>query len=239
MKMINFHNKISDKALILLSGGLDSAVAAYFFHNSGIELDALTFVNKERGIDCTETKCAKTLARRLGIKHIIMDISCLIGAVEDLPEERLAFKGMSSDSSSLKAKSIPFGVEIMHIIAMMYAGTHGINKIIWAVHLDDFKNEVGLKTAYEYINAIENLSMVRMHKKCKIETPFILMSKGEIVSLGQKFKVPFEDTSSCVVNIDRPEHCGKCEGCLQRIAAFKIAEQYCDKTVLELNKKRR
>jgi 7-cyano-7-deazaguanine synthase len=211
---------ITNKAVILLSGGLDSAVSAYLYHKQGVELYGLTFVNRELGIDCVEVRCAKKIASGLGIRHKIADVSFLIDLVDDIPSLISSFKGVDENYMPPRVKVVPFGVEIMHFTAMFYAVSHDIQTIVWSIHLDDFVNKTSTENIKEYIGIIERIS-IRKRMKCIIETPLLLMQKTEIVSLGKELGIPFNDTFSCLVNTDEFEHCGKCERCLQRITAFQ------------------
>lgn len=122
------------KAVILLSGGLDSAVSAHLLHKQNVELHALTFISSDfQGINSSEAKCAMIIASQLGIKHKIVDLSCLSGLCQNSSNMKLSIKKVTHRHE----KAIPFGIEIMLTASVMYAAGHGIKRIIWSIQLDD------------------------------------------------------------------------------------------------------
>lgn len=209
---------VNNQAIILLSGGIDSAVSAYFHHENGVNLHALTFtINDGFATGKSSIRCAREIASKLNLKHIIIDLSCLLPLVNDaLNCDNIINKIQRRD------RAIPFGVELILLSSKMYAVTHKIKRIIWSINRDDIGDQMPLQNIAEYVNIFDRLTRFRRGgDDCKIETPMITMRKTEIIYLGEKLGVPFENTFSCLFARDEMVHCGKCEQCIQRIYAFE------------------
>jgi len=109
----------------------------------------------------------------------------------------------------------------MHIGAMFYAVNHGASRVLWSIHADDLKDS-NHEEVLRYLDFIEKIVRLRSGTTCRLEAPFLSFHKNEVIELGSKLKIPFEDTFSCLEN-DTRVHCGKCEQCVKRIEAFRKA----------------
>lgn len=209
---------INNRGVILLSGGIDSAVSAYLLRKQETELEALTFVIDDGSMtSISDLKCAKIIASKLKLQHTIIDFSCLIPLLNGFLN-----KEESDHKIERKDRAIPFGVEMMLIAALMYATTRSIGKIVWSINRDDIGNKMTPNDISEYIKYFEKLTRFRKCDiLCKIEMPLLLMKKNEVVSLGERLGVQFDDTFSCLFAHSEMIHCGKCEQCIQRINAFE------------------
>lgn len=213
---------INNRAVILLSGGVDSAVSAYLLSRQAIELEALTFIIEDGSMtSISDLKCAKMIASKLKLQHTIIDFSCLIPLLNGFLN-----KEESDSKIERKDRAIPFGVEMMLIAALMYATTHNIERIIWSINRDDIGSKMTPNDISEYIRCFEKLTRFRKSDiSCKIETPLLLMKKTEVVSFGERLGVQFENTFSCLLAHSEMIHCGKCEQCIQRTKAFEILKK--------------
>lgn len=202
-----------EKTVILLSGGMDSAVAAYSLKQQEIELYALTFTANFYKTSRIETDCAKKIASILGIRHTIVDFSCLSTIIDIDYFNKVDSYAMTHVRR--RDIAVPFGAELMLMSAIMYASYNNVKKIVWAIQFDD----IGKKSAdsiEKYISLFDKLIKIKRLNQCRIETPFLRMKKSEVAILGLKLNVPFDITFSCLVEADKLVHCGVCEQCLQR-----------------------
>lgn len=221
MKTIESSN---NQAVILLSGGIDSAVSAYLYHKKDVNLHALTFVISDGyATSVSDLKCAKKIVSRLGLEHTIIDLSCLLPLIHGF-FDNVSNHGNQQAIRGIKRKdrAIPFGVEMMLVAASMYAATHDIKRIVWSINRDDIGDKLNPSDISAFIEIFKNFIGFRNgDRSCKIETPLIAMRKTEVVSLGTKLNVPFNDTFSCLLARNEMVHCGECEQCIQRSKAFE------------------
>jgi len=212
---------LANECLVLLSGGPDSAVAAYLYHNKGYKIHSLTLINRERRSNCTEVECAKMIALKINAKQTFIDLSFITETFKEFPNMVFSVGGNAGGCCPPNMITAPLSVETMHIIAMMYAVAHNIKTIIWSMHQDDLETE-SLSEFQEYLLYLTKIVRIRTKKLCLIETPFLTTSKSDVLLLGKKLGVSFEQTFSCAES-ESFVHCGKCYQCTKRIAAFKKA----------------
>jgi len=222
-------SKNPEKAVVLLSGGLDSATALAIARNEGFECFALSFRYGQR--HATEIESAKKIARSLSaVEHRIIDIdlsafggSALIDPGLDVPKNR---------DESAAANEIPITyVPARNTIFLSYA-------LAWAEVLNCFDIFIGVNavdySGYpdcrdEFINAFEktaNLATAAavQHKgKYIIHTPIIEMTKAQIILRGNELGVDFALTHSCYDPDEKGSPCGRCDSCRLRLKGFAEA----------------
>jgi 7-cyano-7-deazaguanine synthase len=202
---------MDDRHLILLSGGIDSVVLAYFAKDKGMNLHEGLFFDYDQDPVNKELYCARRCAINIGFPLQIFDVAGL----------RKSFSGtFKSDYHLFMAESCNCGDPMAaYGIAATYAVLIGVPKIIVGVHKDDLVNIPNIKEFFNHFNSALSL----LHQvKFELITPFIDMSKAEVVKLGKSLKVPFEETWVCYRR--QYEHCGECPGCQKRKQAFKTAK---------------
>ena len=216
------------KKLILFSGGPDSTSAVYILKDQ-YDLQLLTLVDNQRTKNICEVELASKTAKSLGLSHKIFDISHFNELFSDLPFTLVGLGGGNKpgkrEPSMSKIKCVPDGkyeaplsIQFLHTIGAMYAISHGYSSMIWAVHKDDdIISEQWIK------NYTESLSESFRHSGFDfcIETPFIHLTKAELIIQGIKNGMDIETTYSCLVNTDFT-HCGQCEGCREREKALSF-----------------
>jgi len=214
------------KAVVLLSGGLDSCVAATIAKREYGELSALTFSygqSHER-----EIKSAKNVAGHLKIReHKVMSIdssifskSSLVGKPTLIPQREL---------EEIKEKEIPLTyVPARNIIFLSYALAYAENSDADAVFIGanaiDYSGYPDCRP--EFIEAFQKVADVGTKKgvegkRVKIKAPLIHMTKAEIIKKGMEIKAPFHLTWSCYRGGEKA--CGRCDSCLLRLKGFQEA----------------
>lgn len=208
------------KAIILLSGGIDSATALYLAKNKGFKPLALIFDYGQR--HKKEVDCAKKIADSTGSAYRVMKLnlphkgSSLLDKKARLPGKR-SFKEIKQ--KGIPSTYVPGRNLIFLSIAASFAESVKAEAIFIGAHTEDYSGypdcrEVFLKDFKRAVN-----SGTKSGKNIRIYAPLINKSKKEIVKIGQRLKVPFEYTWSCYKGGKLP--CGVCDSCIFRKKAFK------------------
>lgn len=211
------------KAVVLLSGGLDSTTALYLAKKEGFEIYAVSFDYGQR--HDKEIECAKKIAEEAQVKeHIIVTTnmnawggSALTDSSIDVPDyERTA---------GIPVTYVPARNMIFLSYAASYAEVVGAQDIFIGVSEVDYSGYVDCRQ--EFIEAMEKVinlgtvCAVEEGRKIKIHAPFMHMSKAEEIKLGTSLGVDYGLTWSCYKG--GVKACGKCDSCTLRLRAFKEA----------------
>ena len=212
------------KAVVMLSGGLDSATTAWVAKRECSELYALTFnygQTHRREIDC-----ALKLGSLLGVvehKVVELPLSQIIGSYsslfdkENIPKEGLGVIG------GIPSTWVPQRNSIFLAVAFSWAEVVGADKVYAGMNEVDYSGYPDCRPEFlKAINIALNLAsrrFIETGQGITLVTPLIGMSKSRIVSLGLKLGVPYQNTTSCYSGEE--EACGKCDSCLIRRRAFR------------------
>lgn len=209
------------KAVVLLSGGLDSTTLLYWVVNEGYEPHVLSFDYGQR--HKKELGFAKKTCEKLGAEHKTIDItsmhellsgSALIDEGIKVPEEHYSHE-------SQKATIVPNRNAIMLNIAIGYAVSLGADRVFYAAHYND--REIYPDCRAEFINSQnETAKLANDTPELEIIAPFVGKTKADIVKIAGELGVPFEDTWSCYKG--GRKHCGVCGTCRERIEAFELSK---------------
>jgi 7-cyano-7-deazaguanine synthase len=207
--------KQTEKCVVVLSGGPDSATVAYWARAQGYQIYPITFNYGQ--IAEKETVCAQKIAQTLGVTTKIIDLS----ALKDI------FSGVTSLcnteiplTSEFSAPIIvPFRNAIFLSAAVAYAVTVGADKIFYGAQGSDEPFYPDCRR--EFYEAFEKAARLGTCQEITIQAPFSDLKKSEVIKEGTKLGVPFELTWSCY--LDGTKHCGKCESCVNRKKAFQQA----------------
>jgi 7-cyano-7-deazaguanine synthase len=204
-----------NKAVILLSGGLDSVTTLYFAKSQGYKLCAIIFDYNQRHKN--EIEFAKKIAELNSTEYHLTKIN--LGWVKSsLTDEKVAVP----HSRNLFDKEIPLTyVSARNIIFLSYAFSLAesieAKKIFIGAHIQDYSGYPDCRP--EFFDSFQKAFNSGMkYQDIKIVTPLIDKSKKEIIELGQKLGVPFKYTWSCYEGGEAP--CEKCDSCRFRIEAF-------------------
>ena len=203
-----------DKAIVLLSGGMDSATALYWGKRQGYELYALSLLYHYR--TPKEIRATKVLVEKCGAKLIEVPIP-FMRDVTDLREEGYPISFMENAPEGY----MPMKNLIFYSLAIYYSEIYGINIIIGG-HIQSDPN-IYPDASREYFDGIENLgnqgTLPHPRRNIKILMPLIDKSKTEVLKLALELGVPLELTWSCFYTRKIP--CGRCKACRERKPAFE------------------
>jgi 7-cyano-7-deazaguanine synthase len=211
---------MSNKAICLLSGGLDSTVSLYYALSKGYEVKVLTVDYGQ--LHSVEIKKAQKTAGILGFEHKILLIpmpwkgSSLLDPSIEMPEGRTAFYDNDIPSTYVPARNTIFlSYALSWAEAVAYGAVFiGANQLDYSGYPD---------CRQEYFDAMRNVFRLGTkvgvtEQAISIETPLIDLNKRDIILLGSRLNVPFENTWSCYKGAETP--CLSCDSCMLRAKGF-------------------
>ena len=214
------------RAVILLSGGLDSTTCLAIAREQGFDLFALTVNYGQRHV--FELQAAKNVALSLDIeKHSVLDIdlaqfggSALTDDIE-VPKDRV-----ESEMSDIPATYVPARNTVLLSVALARAETLESFDIFIGVNALDYSGYPDCRP--EYIESFERTANLATKagvtgKNFHIHTPLINMTKAEIIKSGTKLGVDYGLTFSCYDPQETGASCGHCDACILRLKGFKEA----------------
>ncbi len=215
------HKKISSraKAVVLLSGGLDSATTFYYALSKGYDIFCLSFDYGQR--HKKELNCARYLASLNNSKWQLVRIS-FPWKGSSLLDKRI--KLPQSGKKDIPNTYVPSRNIIFLTYAVSYAEVIGADKVFIGVNQIDYSGYPDCRSSFlSAFEAAVNKGTKRgiNGKKISILSPLIRKNKKDIINMGSKLGVPFQHTWSCY----KGERflCGKCDSCLIREKGFTAA----------------
>lgn len=209
------------EAVVLLSGGMDSATAAYEATEEGYEIAALHTSYGQR-TEGKEYDCARWLAADLeaaDFLHIETDHLAAIGGSSLTDDEREI--GDATEDEEIPDTYVPFRNANLLAMAVSYAEARGAEAVFIGAHSEDFAGYPDCRPAF--FDAFENVveTGTKPGTEISIEAPYVEWSKTEIAERGLELGVPYEHTWSCYR--ERAPACGTCDSCVYRMEAFSCA----------------
>jgi 7-cyano-7-deazaguanine synthase len=207
------------KAVCLLSGGMDSSTLAYLAKSRGYDILGL-HMNYGQRTERKELACAKKIASLLNADAFIeisLDYFSKFGA-SSLTDERIAVEDFDSTRAHLPNTYVPFRNANLLSIATSFAEAREAEAIFIGVQSLDYSGYPDCRP--QFIEAFQRVIDLGTKDMTKITlfTPFINMTKAEILHEGLRLGVPYEHTWSCYRNEERA--CGTCGSCHFRKEAF-------------------
>jgi 7-cyano-7-deazaguanine synthase len=208
------------RAVVLVSGGMDSATTAYEARERGYELYFLHTSYGQR-TETTEYDCAHQLAEIVGAAdflHIETDHLQQIGG-SALTDDEINVGNADLDSDEIPDTYVPFRNANLLSMAVSYAETNDCEAVFVGAHSEDFSGYPDCRP--EFFDAFEAMVDVgtKPETDISIEVPFVESTKTEIAERGVDLGVPFEHTWSCYR--DAEPACGTCDACAFRLQAFQ------------------
>ncbi|MCM8796029.1 MAG: 7-cyano-7-deazaguanine synthase QueC [Candidatus Omnitrophica bacterium] len=207
------------KAVILLSGGLDSATTLYFAKAQGFKCFCLIFDYGQR--HRKEIESAIKIAKKANCQYQVLKInlpwkgSALLDKKSQLPITNYQLP------ITIPVTYVPARNIIFLSFALSYAETIKAEAIFIGAHTQDYPGYPDCRDefyqAFRKVISLGTKAGVE-HRKIEIKTPLINKTKAQIVKLGEKLAVPFALTWSCYQGSRRP--CGRCQSCYFRQKGF-------------------
>jgi 7-cyano-7-deazaguanine synthase len=207
------------KAVCLLSGGMDSSTLAYLVKSKGYKILAL-HANYGQRTEKKERACAQKIASLLDARDFVeIDLRYFrqFGA-SSLTDEKIAVDPFDPARAHLPNTYVPFRNANLLAIATSFAEARGADAIFIGVQALDYSGYPDCRPAF--IDAFRKVIALGTQETTHIAlfTPFITMTKTDILKLGTELRVPYEHTWSCYQ--DEEKACGTCGSCHFRREAF-------------------
>jgi 7-cyano-7-deazaguanine synthase len=214
------------KAVVLLSGGLDSATVLAIARGEGYEVYALSFSYGQRHV--IELDAARRVAASIGVAdHRIAKIDLRIFGGSALTGDFAVPKGRTADEMShdIPITYVPARNTIFLAFALAWAEVLGSSDIFIGVNALDYSGYPDCRP--EFIGAFEKMANlatkagVEGRQALRIHTPLIALTKAEIIRKGIELGVDYGLTSSCYDPAADGAPCGECDSCLLRRKGFR------------------
>lgn len=213
------------KAVVLLSGGLDSTTVLAIARSEGFEPYALSFRYGQR--HTVELEAAARVAAALAARHhVIADIDLRMFGGSALTDDAIAVPHHDSADelgSGIPVTYVPARNTIFLSFALAWAETLEASDVFIGVNALDYSGYPDCRP--EYIEAYERMANLATKaglegtQRLKIHTPLVALTKAQTISRGLELGVDYSLTHSCYDPVDgRP--CGTCDSCLLRIRGF-------------------
>jgi 7-cyano-7-deazaguanine synthase len=213
------------RAVVLLSGGLDSYTAAAVARRDGCELYALSINYGQRHV--RELAAARAVAAALGVaRHVEIDLDLsrfggsALTADIDVPKDR------PLDATDIPVTYVPARNTIFLSLALGWAEVVGASHIVIGVNALDYSGYPDCRP--EFVRAFERVAAVATRagvegRPLTIATPLIDMTKAEIIRLGTALGLDYGLTHSCYDPEPHGRPCGRCDSCRLRAHGFAAA----------------
>ena len=211
----------AERAVVLVSGGMDSATAAYEARERGYSELYLLHTSYGQATEETELACAEALADHVDAAdflHVETAHLAQIGA-SSLTDEELDVADADLDSDEIPTSYVPFRNANLLSMAVSYAEANDCAAVFIGAHSEDFSGYPDCRP--QFFEAFQQVIDVGTKPETEIElvAPFVEWSKTDIAERGLELGVPYEDTWSCYR--ESPPACGTCDACAFRLQAFQ------------------
>lgn len=219
---------VAGKAVVLLSGGLDSSTTLAIARDAGYETYALTFRYGQRHE--VEVEAARRVALQIGAaKHTVLDIDLRAFGASALTDDIPVPKGRSEEEmgEGVPVTYVPARNTIFLSFALAWAEVLAASDIFIGVNALDYSGYPDCRP--EYIAAYQSMADLATRvgadggKPIEIHTPLIHLTKKEIIQKGVALGVDYGITTTCYDPSSSGEACGRCDACLLRLKGFEEA----------------
>lgn len=215
------------KAVVLLSGGMDSTTAAAIAQRDGFEVHALSVRYGQR--HALELDAAMRVAERLGIRHhVVVDLDLRAFGGSALTADQPVPKDtpMADIGTRIPATYVPGRNTIFLSLALAWAETLGAHDIYLGANALDYSGYPDCRP--EYLAAFARMADLATRAgvegaRLTIHAPLLHLTKAQIVARGLELGLDYSLTSTCYDPASDGAACGRCEACLLRLKGFEEA----------------
>ncbi|TWX73985.1 7-cyano-7-deazaguanine synthase QueC [Colwellia sp. C1TZA3] len=206
---------MSNKVVVIFSGGMDSFTVLHRALKDGKEVYALTFDYGQKHVK--EIACASKVCQQLGVAHKVIDISSINQLLAgssltddiDIPEGHY-------EAESMKSTVVPNRNMILLSLAVGYAVSVAAAQVYYGAHSGD--HAIYPDCRPEFVMKMNEVCQIANYQAVEIFSPYLANSKSDILTDGLKMGLRYDDTWTCYNG--REKACGKCGACQERLAAF-------------------
>jgi 7-cyano-7-deazaguanine synthase len=206
------------KAVVILSGGMDSVTLLYDIVKQGYDTYALSFDYGQK--HKKELVCANETCKKLGVIHKIVNLSVLNELAPsaltrdnwDIPEGNYA-------DDNMKQTVVPNRNMVLLSLATSYAISLKAEKLFYGAHAGD--HTIYPDCRKEFIDKMKEVIKIADWVAVDLEAPYWNMDKGDVAIRGKELNVDYSLTWTCYKGQDKA--CGKCGSCTERLEAFEKA----------------
>jgi 7-cyano-7-deazaguanine synthase len=216
---------VASKAVVLLSGGLDSYTAAAIARADGFQLHALTIRYGQR--HASEIDAARAVARALRVvRHIELDVNLSAFGGSSLTSDVPVPKDRPIDVTEIPSTYVPARNTVFLALALGWAEVLGARDIFIGVNALDYSGYPDCRP--EYIEAFERLASLATAQgvqgaRFRIHAPLQHLTKAQIIGKGRDLGLDYGLTHSCYDPDPHGRPCGHCDSCTLRAAGFAQA----------------
>ncbi|MFC4449982.1 7-cyano-7-deazaguanine synthase QueC [Halorussus aquaticus] len=208
------------RAVVLASGGMDSATAAYVAAEAGYEL-YLLHTSYGQETEGKEYECARRLADEIDAADFLRVETGHLAAIgnSSLTDDEMAVEDADLDSEEVPTSYVPFRNANLLAMATSYAEANDCEAVFIGAHSEDFSGYPDCRPAFfEAFQQVVDTG-TKDDTDIEIRAPFVEWSKTDIAERGTDLGVPYEHTWSCY-RAEAPA-CGTCDACAFRLQAFR------------------
>ena len=211
---------MADKAVILVSGGLDSTTVLAMAQDQGFDCHTLSFDYGQR--HRSELEAAERVSQKMAVKaHKVIKLD--LGAIGGSALTDNAIDVPVEETSGIPVTYVPARNTVFMSIALGWAEVLGANDIFVGVNAVDYSGYPDCRP--DYISAFEQMANLATKagvegNKLHIHTPLINMTKAQIIKTGVSHKVDYSLTVSCYQATEDGAACGLCDSCRLRKQGF-------------------
>ena len=207
---------MTNKVVVIYSGGMDSFTVLNRALHDGKEVYALTFDYGQRHVK--EIEYASTVCKSLDVNHKVIDISAInqILAGSSLTDDIDIPEG-HYEAESMKSTVVPNRNMILLSLAVGYAVSVGASQVYYGAHSGD--HAIYPDCRPEFVMKMNDVCKIANYESVEIFSPYLKETKSDILTDGLKMGLKYDNTWTCYNG--REKACGQCGACQERLEAFK------------------
>ncbi|MAD45684.1 MAG: 7-cyano-7-deazaguanine synthase QueC [Oceanospirillaceae bacterium] len=207
---------MTEKAVVIYSGGMDSFTILNKAVREGLEVFALTFNYGQK--HSKEIEYAERVCEELGINHRIIDITAINQLIHNssLTSDTEIPEGHYADDN-MKSTMVPNRNMILLSLAIGYAVDIGAGKVYYGAHSGD--HAIYPDCRPEFVHAMNDVAKIANYEPVEIVTPYLTGDKISILKDGLAMGLDYGKSWTCYNG--REKACGKCGSCVERLEAFE------------------